>query len=268
MQDDFESTEKDYVRKNQWDLALNKLIKEKKFISVFEFLGQRDNFWRNTKNKYPEKTFTVDGVTIDEQVILDRSLYRTVFHERYDKLLKSKDFLSHLPYDIMNLDYCGGGRLFEEEPYRYHKFPDIAHTINENIKRTDSFYILITFDSADLVYPFKKVNPDVIKDSPVAKEALSFLDSLENLDLRPYWLMIFGNAFETLRFCAKNKYGIKLITPVITYISESKGHKTRMVSWTYRISKDIPVEDIYKSVSKILQNTIWLQCKELVCKKN
>lgn len=264
-QDDFESVEKTYVRKNLWDKVLDDIATEKKTINVFEFLSERE-FWDYASAQYPNHSISVDGVTLASKLSLKSSSYDRLFRERYDTLIENPEFLHRFPYDLINLDYCGGGRFYNNDPFRYHKLPEIRKTIAENAKHTDSFYFLLTLDTADLVYPCRKDEPDILRNTDISDELVSFLDEIEHLDTRPYWLFVAGNTLEVIRACERENCSIELAGPIITYIAESKGHKTRMVAWAYRISSSLFDNRTYQVIFEQIKNTTWLRCEGNQCR--
>lgn len=259
MNNDFESQEKLYVRQHLWDIALEQLLKSRNTIKVFELLGPRWKFWEDIRTKNPQHDIVVDGVTLEGE-IEQKETYRHVFNERYDLLVKNESFLTQFPYDLINLDYCGGGRFYDEK-YRYFKIPEIAKTIEINAAKIDSFYFLLTLDTADLIYPLVKNGSDVVMGRSESQKAIEFLEGIENLDARPVWLMILGNALEIFKICEDNNLNIELIAPPYTYIGESVGHKTRMISFGFKISHG----KVENSFLDQLKKAVWLICTPSGC---
>lgn len=257
----FDSAEKAFIRENQWGKALYSLVERQNELKVLEFLGTRWRFWQELKEKNPNKRIVVDGVTLEND-IPGQEIYDKVFIGRYDLLINSEELAERFPYHLVNLDYCGGGRYFDDS-LRYFKVPEITKTIELCLHGLDELHLLVTLDSADLIYPIQKSSHDPLLNSPIWKEAESFLESLKNLDNRPYWLMILGNVFEIAQWCYKHGYYLTLQTEPYTYIAKSIGHKTRMISYYFRVEKkSADPETMYRDLFLQTKRTFWLDCKK------
>lgn len=259
----FDSAEKAFIRENQWGKALYSLIEKKDEVKVLEFLGTRWHFWKDLKEKHPDKKIVVDGVTLEND-IPGQEVYDKVFIGRYDLLISSESFVKRFPYDLVNLDYCGGGRYFDDS-LRYFKLPDITKTIELCMSQRDELDLLLTLDTADLIYPVHKSSHDPLKNSPIWENIDGFLEEIRNLDSRPYWLMIMGNVFEVAQWCQKHGFVLKMPTEPYTYIAKSVGHKTRMISYYMRINKvTAPNERVNRDLFEMIKNTFWIEHKKSV----
>ncbi len=231
----FLSQEKAVVREALWAPALNQLLSSLRVVKVLEFLGDRDEYWLKVKQSNHGVNLIVDGVTLDPTTT--SQVCRVIFRSPYNQLLQSAVFTQAFPYNLINLDYCGGGRWFEGQ-FRYAKYQEITQTIDTNLQCTDSFALLLTLDMADLIYPFYKAREDAIRDSLITDEILSFLDSLPDLDYRPTWMALIGNVLELQSFCQEKGYGLALQASPYTYIGKSDGHVTRMLSYALALTKE------------------------------
>jgi len=254
----FDSAEKAFIRENQWGKALYSLVEKEKGVKILEFLGTRWHFWKELKEKYPDKKIIVDGVTLEND-IQGQKVYDKVFTGRYDLLIGSEGLVRRFPYHLINLDYCGGGRYFDDS-LRYFKLPEITKTIELSLRKLDELHLLVTLDTADLIYPVQKSSYDPLINSPIWTDVDDFLERINNLDTRAYWLMILGNVFEIAQWCGEHGYSITLETEPYTYIAKSIGHKTRMISYYFRIDKKKRSADsMYRGLLAQVKRTYWLE---------
>lgn len=257
----FDSEEKAFIRDNQWAKALYGLIKNDDQVKVLEFLGSRWHFWKDLKEENSNKSIIVDGVTLEND-IPGFEIYDKVFIGRYDLLVSGESLQARFPYDLINLDYCGGGRYYDDS-LRYFKLPEITKTIELNLKKTERLHLLVTLDTADLIYPIQKSSHDAVLNAPNWMETDRFLESISNLDSRPYWLMILGNVYEIAQWCRKHSYHVSLETEPYTYIAKSIGHKTRMISYYFHINKAEPNDGpMYERLLAKIKATYWLEHKK------
>lgn len=235
MDSRYNTLEKDHVR-NSWVKAVEKILENKKEVRILEMAGySTDVWWGDLKLLSKKKSFEVSGITMDDKFI-GKEKYSRLFVGRLDKLLKKKSFLRTFPYDFVNLDYYGGGRWFDQR-YRYDKTPDIYQTIKNNCVLNNSFYLALTLDINDEIYPWFKHGKDVILTSSLHEEIKNFMNSLENVDHWNLWLAIIGNSLNIYETGKKLKCCCELVYPPFTYVGESGGHKSRMISYLFNIHK-------------------------------
>lgn len=231
----YNSLEKDTVR-NSWVKILEKIMKNKKEMRILEMVGySADVWWSSSKLLSKNKLLEVNGITMDGK-FKNKEKYSHLYIGRYDKLLKKKDFLKSFPYDFVNLDYYGGGRWFDQR-YRYDKTHDIYQTIKNNYAPNGNFYLALTLDTNDKIYPWFKHGKDVVLTSSLHGEIENFLNTLESVDYWNLWLAIFGNYLNIYETGKKIGCFCELVYPPYTYIGESGGHKSRMISYLFYIHK-------------------------------
>ena len=229
------SLEKDHVR-NSWIKILEKILKDKREMKILEMAGySADVWWNDLKVLSENKLFEVNGITMDGK-FKGREKYTHLYLGRYDKLLKEKSFLKSFPYDFINLDYYGGGRWFDRR-YRYDKTLDIYQTIKNNCVLNDSFYLALTLDINDKIYPWFKHGKDVVLTSSLHGDIENFLNSLENVDRWNLWPAIIGNYLNIHETGKKLECCCELVYPPFTYVGESGGHKSRMISYLFNIHR-------------------------------
>lgn len=247
----YNSLEKDYTRKNSWIGVLKRLLKGKNEIRLLEMVGDTPFvWWGELKRIFKNRSFEVSGITMNDS-IRNRGKYVHVYVGRYDKLLKSDKFLKSFPYNFINLDYYGGGSWFNEK-YQYDKIPDVFKTIKYNISFIDDFYLALTIDINDKVYPWFKAGNDIILGSAIKKEVEFFLNKLENPDYWNLWLALIGNCLSVSKTANELKCRCGLVYPPYTYIGESAGHKSRMISYLFYIRKGSK-RDLYKNEMEMLR---------------
>ena len=194
-----------------------------------------DVWWDDLKLRLNNTSFEVNGISMDDK-FKGKEKYSHFFIGRLDRLLKKNNFIKSFPYDFINLDYYGGGRWFNQR-YQYDKTPDIYQIIKNNSLLNDSFYLALTFDINDKIYPWFKHGKDIILFSLFKKEIENFLNGLENVDYWNVWLAIIGNYLNILETGKKLKCCSELVFPPFTYVGESGGHKSRMISYLFNIHK-------------------------------
>lgn len=92
-------------------------------------------------------------------------------------------------------------------------------------------------DTNDKIYPWFKHGKDVILNSSLQGEIEKFLNSLKNVDNWNLWLAIIGNYLNIYKIGNKLGCCCKLVCSPYTYVGESGGHKSRMISYLLYIHK-------------------------------
>lgn len=267
----YDSLEKDYLRKNCWIEILKKSLIGKDKIKILEMIGDTSKvWWYKLAHKYQSISFEVNGITMGNSGE-NKKEYLNIYIGRYDKLLADNIFIKSFPYDFINLDYYGGGRWFNKK-YQYDKMPDIYQTIKNNLELTDNFYLILTIDTNDKIYPWFKSRDDIITNSPIKLSIEKFLNNLKNVDQWNLWLAIIGNCLAISRIGESLDANCALVYPPYTYVGESTGHKSRMIFFSFQISKgkkNIHQND--KGIFEITKKTRflkWLKNTEKVVIKN
>ena len=257
----YDSVEKNWVRQNLWIPVLKKLVSEKSRVKSLEMLGETPEVWWEQVSHHNSKTAVdVTGVALDRPS-KQAGRCRKVFYGRLGDLIKHPVFTKTFPYDLINLDYYGGGRWFSEK-FRSDKIGEIFKVISLNLKKNNSFYFLLTLETNDLIYPWYKHSTDVITQNPVFPETVKFLNSINKSERWNLWLALIGNAFEIIGYCLKKGFHCELLGSPCTYIGESTSHKSRMLVYSFHVSeleKKTSAESLYKKSLNIIKKTRFIK---------
>lgn len=253
----YDSVEKSWVRTNLWLPVLNKLIHVHPRIKNLEMLGENPNVWWNSVlSSHSETKMDVIGIALDKPSRQAPKCNR-VFYGRIKGLISRRSFIKTFPYHMINLDYYGGGRWFSNK-YRSEKIHEILKIIKLNLEKIDDFYLLLTLETNDLIYPWYKQKEDAVTQSPIFPEIQKFLTRLKDPDRWNLWLVLIGNAFEIIKYCQKNNVNCRLQEVPYTYIGESTKHKSRLVAYSFYLSKSekkaLP-ETLYKKAFSMIKRT-------------
>ncbi len=240
----YSSKEKDYVRQNLWIPITTQVARRNGVAKILEMVGETKlPWWKNIKIKSI-------GVTLNNSS--NSHNYEQVFVGWIGKLLKTVRFKKQFPFQIINLDYYGGGRWFSDR-YRYPKLEEVFEIISLNLEKTDEFTLLLTVDVNDLIFPWYQVGKNVILDSSCFLSIDRFILKSSSPDYRSIWLALIGVPFELNRFCFSQRIDCKLIDSPYTYIGESQKHVTRMLTFAFKLTQNHSTKSNKNSYKNILK---------------
>ena len=244
--------EEEYVKSIIWGEQIDYVAQKYHQMKVLEFMDPSQKaFWMQLKERYPEKEIILHGISRSKRA--EKGIYHHLFTEKQGRVMKKKQLKKQLPYTIARFVFRGGGDEYDIEN-RYDKFPFLSKFIKWQSKRIDAFTLQVIFELSDALYPFSKIEPDILSQHEDAK---AFIESRRIPDLRTVWMSIFGVALQIDREARKRGYGVRLIGEPVTFMNESSGEKVRKMAYSFHFEKGahMPVSDVVQD----LKNIKWIR---------
>lgn len=135
---------------------------------------------------------------------------------------------------------------------RYDKYPILEKFVKWQAKKADTFYLQLMFELSDEVYPFSKIEPDVLLQHEDAMNHVNTVDP----NLRTVWMSMFGIALQIDRMIRQKGLSVQLVSNPVTFINHSVGESVRKVAYSFRVKRNanMPVSDVIQD----LKQTVWL----------